>query len=138
MTSPARLLGPPLLDTARGAPCLVLGRCAACGRAHFPAADSCPWCGGEGCARDRGGSCARLWLWTTVAARPPGYRGPIPYGLGVVELEDVPLRVVTRIAAPPDGPLHEGQRMRLVVENLPLDDGAETVCTWAYTPVIER
>jgi uncharacterized OB-fold protein len=40
-----------------------------------------------------------LWGWTEVTAAPPGYRGEVPYGFGVVELPEG-VRVVTRLAAP--------------------------------------
>lgn len=137
MTSLVRSLGPQFFDTSREPPRLVVGRCTACDRVHFPVADSCPWCGSESCTQDRAGSWGRLWLWTTVAVRPPGYRGPVPFGLGVVELEDVPLRVVTRIAVPAGRPLHEGQRMRLVAEDFPLEEGDQVMRTWTFAPATE-
>ena len=40
-----------------------------------------------------------VWLRARVTDAPPGCIGPIPYGLGVVELDGEPLlRVVTRLS----------------------------------------
>lgn len=113
---------------------LTIGRCSTCLRAHFPFAADCPWCGAEACAADRGGPWARLWLWTAVTSRPPGYRGPVPYGFGVVELEDVPLRVVTRLTEADPAKLYEGQRLQLVLDEFFTDDDGTAIAGWAFTP----
>src|SRR5437762_1792084 len=68
-------------------PRLIAGRCATCGNLHFPAAPVCPYCGADGTRETRVGPAARLCLYTAVVSRPPGYRGAVPYGFGVVELE---------------------------------------------------
>ena len=71
----------------------------------------CPFTGAddvESVALPRDG---RLWAWTAVTHPPPGYEGPVPYGFGVVELDGVGLRVVTRLTEPDPTRLHEGQRM---------------------------
>ena len=63
---------------------------------------------------------------------PPGYEGPVPYGFGVVELDGVGLRVVSRLTEPDPARLHEGQRMTLVT-----DDVGGGIATWAFAPVPE-
>src|SRR5690606_37501894 len=78
-------------------PRLLAGRCAACGKHHFPAAATCPYCGGHECTVDAIGARGVLALHRVVNARPPGYRGPLPYGFGVVDLPEG-LRVVSRLA----------------------------------------
>jgi len=116
-----------------GPPRLVLGRCGACGRTHFPAGPTCPFCSADGCTTVEGGERGRLWLHTVVAARPPGYRGPVPYGFGLVELQDG-LRIVTRLTESDVTKLHEGQPMRLVIEPLVADDDGTPVLSYAYAP----
>jgi uncharacterized OB-fold protein len=67
-----------------------------------------------------------------VTAAPPGYRGPVPFGFGVVELGER-LRVITRLTEPDAAALHAGQSMRLVVDEVGEDeDGAVT--SWAFAP----
>jgi uncharacterized OB-fold protein len=76
----------------------------------------------------------RIWLWTEVTAPPPGYGGPVPYGLGVVELDGDPLlRVVARLSGAPAGGWSEGTPVRLVAETVPGPDG-EPASTWAFAP----
>jgi uncharacterized OB-fold protein len=106
---------------------LVGGLCGACGRRHFPRAAWCPWCGAEGPGEVRLSTRGTLWSWTVVLTAPPGYEGPLPYGLGVVELPDDGLRVVTRLTATED--LAVGQPMAFTV--VPLSDDLPT---WAFTP----
>lgn len=75
----------------------------------------------------------RLWAWTAVTAPPPGYRGPVPFGFGVVELPEG-LRVVARLTEPDPSRLDYGQPMRLVTAPLHEADDGRTVVTYAFAP----
>jgi uncharacterized protein len=108
---------------------LVGGRCGPCGRAHFPLAEWCPWCGAEDVDRVGLSTSGTLWAWTAVVAPPPGYDGGVPYGFGVVELPADGLRVVTRLTEPDPSRLALGQPLRL--RTVALDDGTTT---WAFGP----
>ncbi len=102
------------------------------GYRHFPLQPACPFTGAddiEPLDLPRSGT---VWLHTTVTAAPPGYTGPVPYGLGVVELDGEPLlRVIGRIHG--DG-VEPGQAVRLVGEDVPGPDG-EPATTWAFEVV---
>ena len=103
------------------------------GRFHFPRAPVCPYTGAEDVEEVDLSGRGALWSWTAVTAPPPGYRGDVPYGLGVVELEEG-LRVVGRLTEGDPSRLREGQPMRVVSDTVFLDhDGAEVV-TWAFAP----
>ena len=119
-------------DGAQG-PRLRTGRCVACEKPHFPAADVCPYCGADGCTTVELGPEGRLYLFTVVQSRPPGYRGEVPYGFGVVEL-DGGLRVVTRLTETRLERLRPGLPMHLVLEPLCADDDGTTVLGWAFRP----
>ena len=109
---------------------LVGGRCNACGRHQFPRSSQCPYCGGE--TEDALLSPAgTLWAWTAVTAAPPGYRGEVPYGFGVVELPEG-LRVLTRLTEADPANLRCGQGMRLELVPLHTDDEGREVLTWAF------
>ena len=111
-------------------PALLGGRCDACGEHHFPRLAQCPYCGAEGAQPVRLSDHGTLWGWTAVTAAPPGYRGEVPFGFGVVELPEG-LRVVTRLAYPVDGyELGQPVRLRIVA----LHDGDEPVVTWEFGP----
>jgi uncharacterized protein len=88
---------------------LVGGQCGGCERRHFPAAEDCPWCGGDDVREVVLSRSGRLWSWTAVTAPPPGYEGPVPFGFGVVELPDDGLRVVTRLTVADPAALRAGQ-----------------------------
>lgn len=115
------------------APRLLAARCGACQKTHFPASAVCPYCGADGCAETRVGPAGRLYLYTAVGTAPPGYRGPVPYGFGVVELADG-LRVIARLTEARLDRLRPGLAMRLVVEPLFTDDDGTAVLSYAFRP----
>jgi uncharacterized OB-fold protein len=118
-------------------PRLLAARCAACAGLHFPAGETCPWCGAEGCSEEAIGAEGTLSLWTTVRNAPPGYRGPIPYGFGVVDLPEG-LRVVARLTESRDENLRAGLPLVLEVAPLFVDDAGDEVLGFAYAPRTER
>ena len=133
MVAEARPVAPGLFAVGTAGPVLIAARCEACGKLQFPAAPTCPYCAGEQCAEVRVGPAAQLWLYTAVHARPPGYRGPVPYGFGIVELADG-LRVVTRLTECRLERLRPGMPMRLVVDGLCSDDAGAPVLSYAFAP----
>jgi uncharacterized OB-fold protein len=106
---------------------LIGGFSATSGRYHFPLLDTCPYSGATDVERVELSRDGTLWAWTAVTAAPPGYKGDVPFGFGVVELTAERLRVVTRLRESDPGALTFGQAMTLVADELP--DG---VVTWAF------
>jgi uncharacterized protein len=140
-TGPAGISG--LWSVEDGVPTLRGGRSRSTGLLHFPRAPVCPYRGTddvEDVALSRTG---RLWAWTTVTTAPPGYHGPVPYGLGVIELDPddrgAALRVVGRLEGTDPGTLRAGDRMEVVLVGLPWPDGPDgaqdTIRSWAFAPV---
>ncbi|MFM7141360.1 MAG: Zn-ribbon domain-containing OB-fold protein [Alphaproteobacteria bacterium] len=118
-------------------PRLLAARCPSCSGLHFPAGETCPYCGTDGCAEVAIGAEGRLSLWTAVRNAPPGYRGPVPYGFGVVDLPEG-LRVVTRLASAEVERMHEGLAMDLVIEPLFANETGDEVLAFAYAPRGDR
>lgn len=114
-------------------PRLLAARCSACGKPHFPRGPVCPYCGEASCVDAAVGPDARLCLYTAVLTRPPGYRGDVPYGFGVVEL-DGGLRVIARLTESRLERLRPGLPLRLVVEPLFTDDDGRSVLSYAFRP----
>lgn len=112
---------------------LVGGYSASSGHHHFPLSDTCPYSGARDVERTELSGEGRLWGWTAVTVPPPGYRGEVPYGFGVVELPEG-LRVVSRLTEPDPDRLHRDQPMRLVPELLYVDDEGREVVTYAFAP----
>lgn len=119
--------------TDEGSPRLVGGRCGACERHHFPLLTTCPYCSADQVQRVLLSSAGSLWGWTTVTTAPPGYRGDVPFGFGVVELAEG-LRVITRLTEPVPERLEFGQSMQLVIAPLHTDEAGRVVVTYAFAP----
>ena len=114
-------------------PALLGSRCGACGSVHFPRADACTYCAAAGPPPIDLSRRGTLWAWTAVTARPPGYEGEVPFGIGVVELPEG-MRVITRLTESDPGSLREGQPMELRVVPLHGNDAGNDVVTYAFAP----
>ena len=112
---------------------LLAGRCTACARLHFPPTPVCPYCSTKGCATVRLGTDGTLYVYTAVTKAPPGYRGKVPYGFGVVELPDG-IRIVTRLTETSTDRLRVGMSVRLVLEDIFQNEAGDTVVGWAFAP----
>lgn len=119
-------------DDPRG-PRLLAARCRRCGKYHFPSGETCPYCSADGCTVDAIGARGTIYVHTVVNARPPGYRGPLPYGFGVVELTEG-LRVVTRLTETSLDVLRAGLAVELEVAPLFTNDAGDEVLSFAYRP----
>ena len=118
---------------ADGAGRLLGAHCGGCGAYHFPASDLCPYCAATGCETRAFSPHGVLCLFTTVVNRPPGYRGDVPFGFGVVELPEG-LRVITRLTETDPERLAFGMPVRLAVVPLHVDDDGRQVVTYAFAP----
>lgn len=108
---------------------LLGGWSATSGYRHFPPAPVCPYSGADDVVPVDLPRRGTVWLHTTVRLAPPGYTGPVPYGIGIVELEGAPLlRVVSRLGG--DG-IIEGAAVQLAGEVVPGPDG-DPVTTWVF------
>jgi uncharacterized OB-fold protein len=119
------------LFTDSDPPALLGSRCTACGKSHFPRADACPYCATEDPEAVELSRRGTLWAWTAVTAPPPGYKGEVPYGVGIVELPEG-VRVIGRLTESDPGVLSEGQAMELRVVPLHTDDEGNDVVTYAF------
>ena len=72
-----------------------------------------------------------------VTSQPPGYRGPLPFGFGVVELDGTGLEVITRLTESDAARLRPGLPVTLVLESLCSDDDGTRVLTYAFAPAAE-
>jgi uncharacterized OB-fold protein len=114
-------------------PRLLGSRCAACGGHHFPPHDTCAYCASSDVSPVSLSPTGRLWAWTAVTAAPPGYLGDVPYGFGVVELDDG-IRVITRLTEADPSALRSGQPMHLVIVPLHTDESGAQVVTYGFAP----
>ncbi len=123
-----------LLRDDAGTAVLLGSSCGGCGRPSFPRSDVCCWCGRPDPDPVELSTTGTLWGWAVVHSAPPGYAGPVPYGMGVVELPEG-LRVVSRIDVADEAALTQGRPVRLVVVELPTGDPEDPVLrTWEAAP----
>ncbi|HVT42407.1 MAG TPA: OB-fold domain-containing protein [Acidimicrobiales bacterium] len=114
-------------------PVLLASRCTACGNVLFPRVDGCTYCATDDPEPVALAGPGRLWSWTAVTAPPPGYRGEVPFGVGVVELPEG-IRIIGRLTESDPGTLAAGQPMALRVVTLHADDDGNDVVTYAFAP----
>ena len=116
-----------------GDPRLVGSRCGACRQLQFPATPFCSYCGAAVCETVSLSTRGTLYSYTSVEKPPPGYRGAVPYGFGVVELPEG-IRLITRLAESRVDRLSPGMTMRLVLDEIFVDDAGDHVIGWAFAP----
>jgi uncharacterized OB-fold protein len=114
-------------------PALLAGRCGRCGANHFPRQQLCPNCRFrqvESVALDSEGT---VYSYTIVHASPPGWSGPVPYALGIVELLGDGIRVEAILTAEKLSEIEIGDRVafRLLV----IGQSEEARLTFAYEKV---
>jgi uncharacterized OB-fold protein len=85
------------------------------------------------CSVEAIGARGTLALHTVVNARPPGYRGPVPYGFGIVDLAEG-MRVVSRLAESRIERLRAGLAVKLEIAPLFTNDDGDEVLSFAYAP----
>lgn len=112
---------------------LIGGFSPSSGRHHFPRAGSCPYTGADDVETVELSGRGVLWAWTAVTVAPPGYRGEVPYGFGVVELPEG-LRVVSRLTDADPSRWSAGDPVVLVADELYRDESGDAVVTWAFGP----
>jgi hypothetical protein len=104
-------------------------KCLECAELSFPTRQICPGCGRErvtDVALPRRGT---VWTFTVVHATPPGYEGPCPYMLGVVELDGA-LRITSLITADDLDEVRIGDEVWF--ELVELGSGPHSVTTFGY------
>lgn len=113
-------------------PTLLGSRCRACESYTFPATTRCPYCY---CSQPEVVSLpnvGRIYSFTISRIPAPGYVGPVPYGLGLVELE-VGIRVTSLLIADPIEQLAVDAPVRLTLLNVGTAD--EPALSYAYEVV---
>ena len=110
---------------------LLAGRCGTCRALHFPAAETCPYCGAAATPEPVGPQ-GTLRLFTVVHTAPPGYLGPVPYGFGVVEIDGTGLCVLGRLDETRIERLRPGLPMRLRIAPLFTDADGAAVRSWSF------
>ena len=124
-------------------PHLIGSRCADCSATTFPAQSHCPRCGHtnmEELPLPRRGT---LVAWTTQGFAPvypyagdPTGESFTPYGIGLVQLDDV-VRVEAKLTESDPAKLEFGMEVELAIVPFYVDDEGNEIMTFAFAPVTD-
>ncbi len=134
-----KALAPDITTWPDERPQLIGSRCGQCAATTFPAQDRCPKCSGAKMTQLPLPRQGTLIAWTTQGFPPgPPYRGPtgkdfVPFGVGLVQLDDV-VRVEGRLTEADPATLEFGMSVELTMIPLTTEDGDE-ILTFAFQPV---
>ena len=126
-------------DTAEG-PRLLGSRCTTCESVYFPRSEMChnPDCTISDMRDALFGPRGTLWSMTIQGYPPPD---PVissepyqPYAVGVVDLEDHPLRVIGRLLTDTPEGVKIGSSVELVLAPLGRDAEGRQVISWQFQP----
>lgn len=113
-------------------PQLLGGQCEVCTQVFFPSAPTCAFCRSTEVSVRPLATSGTIYSFTIVRIPVPGYRGPVPYGLGLVELSDG-IRVTSTLTARDLDDLVIGADVSFRLVDVGPDD--DTVLSYAYEVV---
>ena len=132
-----KALAPEISTWPDESPQLIGSKCGSCGATTFPVQDRCPKCSSADVSELRLPRHGTLIAWTTQGF-PPGapYAGPtgkdfVPFGVGLVQLEDV-VRVEGRLTENDPDKLEFGQEVELTMVPFTTDADGNEIVTFAF------
>jgi uncharacterized protein len=115
-------------------PHLIGSKCRNCGEVVFPRQPGCPHCCSENVEETHLGPRGKLFSFTNVNRPvPDGYRGPVPYGVGLVDLEGV--RIFAHLTESDPEKLKVGMDLMLIIDKLFEDTEGNEVIGFKFKPL---
>ena len=115
-------------------PQLIGSKCPECGEIFFPVNPVCVNCQNDKMDDIKLGRRGKVWIYSTVMLRPPRwYKGPVPFDLGYVELEEG-IRIWTRLLGAEAGTFKIGQEVELDVDVLQEDEEGNEILGYCFVP----
>jgi uncharacterized OB-fold protein len=116
-------------------PQLLAGRCKNCEEVTFPRQTGCPNCCMDDIEPVKIGPEVTLYSFTNVNHPvPEGYKGPIPYGVGLVDFPEGP-RIVAHLTEHDPEKLKVGMDMIMVIDKMFEDEEGHEVIGFKFKPV---
>ncbi len=113
-------------------PGLLTSRCTECGAGFFPRRRICAICFCDSMKDAVSTGPGIIYTFTIVRSKGPGYEGPVPYALGIVELDEG-FRVEVNLDARDLDQLAIGDLVRPFAMAL-IEAGREEIAVVAYGP----
>ncbi len=116
-------------------PHLIGSRCNVCGEVVFPKQTGCPNCCSDDVEETLLGPKGTLYSFTNVNHPvPEGYKGPIPFGVGLIDLPEG-ARVEAHLTEHDPERLKVGMDMMLIIDKLFDDDEGNEVIGFKFKPL---
>jgi len=116
-------------------PHLIGSKCRNCEEVVFPRQAGCPNCCSENVEEILLGPKGKLYSFTNVNRPvPEGYKGPIPYGVGLVDLPEG-VRIVAHLTENDPEKLKVGMDLMLVIDKLFEDPEGHEIVGFKFKPL---
>ena len=117
-------------------PKILVSKCSVCGELAFPQQDFCPECCTEtmqpAVLSDKG----KLISFSGMATAPPGFKGTVPYTVGVVEFPEG-IRILGLTTEKTVESLTAGMKVEVIIDTAFVEENKEFV-TYKYKPVTQK
>ncbi|WP_066304197.1 Zn-ribbon domain-containing OB-fold protein [Bacillus sp. FJAT-29814] len=114
-------------------PMLVVSGCSACGELVFPKQDYCPECCTDTMEEKTIGSLGKLVCFTGITSPPPGFKGTVPYTVGIVEFPEG-IRILGVMTEKNIDRLIPGMDIEIVMDTAFIEDEKEFL-TYKFKPI---
>ncbi|USK68706.1 Zn-ribbon domain-containing OB-fold protein [Peribacillus asahii] len=111
---------------------LIVSKCSTCGELVFPTQDYCPECCTETMETTTLTSKGKLKSFTEITAPPPGFKGTVPYTVGIVEFPEG-IRIIGLTTENTVDSLVPNMEVEVIINTAFADDEKEYV-TYKYKP----
>jgi uncharacterized OB-fold protein len=116
-------------------PRLIAGQCRNCGEVTFPRQRGCPNCCRNDVKEVKIGPRATLFSFTNVNHPvPEGYKGPIPYGVGLVDFPEG-TRIVAHLTEHDPEKLKIGMELIMIIDKLFEDEEGNEIIGFKFKPL---
>lgn len=113
---------------------LIASKCKNCSEVVFPKQAGCPSCCKYDVEEVLIGPKGKLHCFTNVNYPVPGgYNGPIPYGVGIIDLPEG-ARITSLLTEYDPAKLKVGMPMEMVIEELYDSESGETIVGFRFKP----
>ncbi|MBD3107296.1 OB-fold domain-containing protein [Bacillus sp. AGMB 02131] len=111
---------------------LIVSKCSVCEELVFPTQDFCPECCTETMEPIIIHSTGKLRSYTEITAPPPGYKGTVPYTIGIVEFPEG-IKIIGLTTERTIDRLVPGMEVNVIIDTAFVEDGKEYL-TYKFKP----
>jgi len=116
-------------------PHLIGSKCKNCGEVVFPRQAGCPNCCSEDVEETLLGPGGKLYSFTNVNHPvPEGYKGPIPFGVGLIDMPEG-TRIPSHLTEHEPDKLKVGMDMTLIIDKLFDDEEGNEIIGFKFKPL---